>query len=289
MSEIAIVTDRGCDLSAEQQRSHDVTVVPLIVRFGDEVIFDDGSLSADAFWEKVAAGPPFPETSQPSPGMFEEIFAPLVAAGKHVLCPLISGRLSGTFNAARLAAQGFPGKITVFDTRSLSLGQALQVLRAAQAAREGLALDAIVRMLEDLRERCQLIILLDTVEFLRRGGRAAKVLPLVKRVVKALRVKVLLRLADGELQVMGVVRSRAKGVRRVMDEVAKLGAIEALAAAHTRRPEEAVELASTLAQRLGVALDAVLVAEAGPALSSHAGPGVIAAAALQGRGSVTTS
>ncbi len=281
MREIAIVTDRGCDLSAEQQHRYDVSVVPLIVRFGAEVIHDDGSLGADAFWDRVMAGPPFPETSQPSPGMFEAVFAPLVEAGKHVLCPLISGRLSGTVNSARVAAQRFPDMVTVFDTRSLSLGQALLVLRAAQAARQGLALDAIVRLLEDLRERCHLIILLDTVDYLRRGGRAAKVLPLVKRVVRALRVKVLLRLEGGELQVLGAVRSRAKGIRRIIDEVVSVGPIEALGTAHTRRHAEAVALAATLAQRFGLAPDATLVAEAGPALSSHAGPGVIAAAALR--------
>jgi DegV family protein with EDD domain len=280
MHEIAIVTDRGCDLSAELLRSHDVTVVPLIVRFGDEVVMDDGSLSPDAFWDRVAAGPPFPETSQPSPGMFEEAFAPLIAAGRHVLCPLISGRLSGTINAAHVAAQRFPGKITLVDTRSLSVGQALQVLLAARAARQGLATDAIVRLLESVRQRCHLFMLLDTVDYLRRGGRAAALLPILKRVVRALRVKVLLRLEGGELQLMTAVRSRAKGVRRIVDEVTSVGPVEALATAHTRRPAESAELAATLAQRLGLPQEALLVAEAGPALSSHAGPGVIAAAVL---------
>ncbi len=284
MKGIAIVTDRGCDLTADDQRVYEVTIVPLIVRFGDDVVLDDGTLAAEAFWDRVATGPPYPETSQPSPGMFEEAFAPLVAAGKQVLCPLISGRLSGTFNAARVAAERFAGKVTVFDTRSLSLGQAMHVLHAAQGVRDGLSLEAVVRGLESVRERCHLFILLDTVDFLRRGGRAARVLPMVKRVVRALRVKVLLRLAEGELQVMGAVRSRAKGVQRLIDEVVKLGPVEALGVGHTRRPEEAEGLAERLARRFGLPLSEIGAVEAGPALSSHAGPGVIAIAALRRAG-----
>jgi len=281
MTDIAIVTDRGCDLSPEQRTRHDITVVPLIVRFGEEVLLDDGSLDADAFWDRVAASPTFPQTSQPSAGMFEEAFAPLVAAGRHVLCPLITGRLSGTLNAAYAAAQRFPGKVTVFDTRSLSLGQALQVLAAAVAARQGRAVEAIVGTLESIRARSHLFIALDTVEFLRRGGRAGKLMPLVDRILRALHVRPLLRLDDGELKLMGAARSASKAVHRLVDEIARLGPIEALAVAHTRRPEQAADLAATLARRLGLAPEAVLLAEAGPALSAHAGPGVLAAAAVR--------
>ena len=100
MADIAIVTDRGCDLSLEQRRSLGVAVVPLVVRFGDEIVLDDGSLSDDVFWARVEADAVFPQTSQPSAGMFAEVFGPLVDAGRHVVCPLITGRLSGTINAA---------------------------------------------------------------------------------------------------------------------------------------------------------------------------------------------
>lgn len=281
MSDIAIVTDRACDLSPAQRRDLGVSVVPLVVRFGDEVVLDDGSLSADAFWARVADGAAFPQTSQPSAGMFEEAFAPLVAAGRHVLCPVITGRLSGTINAAHAAAQRFPGRVTVFDTRSLSLGQALQVIRAALAARQGRALGDIVAMLEGLRERSHLVIMLDTVEFLRRGGRAARLMPMFDRVLRVLRIRPLLRLEDGELKVMGVARSVSKALQCIVDEIARLGPVEAVAVAHTRRSEAAAELKAMLAERLRLPPDAILVAEAGPALSAHAGPGVVAAAALR--------
>ena len=281
MDPIAIVTDRGCDLSPEERERHGVTVVPLIVRFGEDVMLDDGSLSADEFWRKVEASPTFPQTSQPSIGMFEEAFAPLVAAGKHVLCPLITGRLSGTFNAAYAAAQRFAGKVTVVDTRSLSLGQAFQVLAAVLAARQGQAVDAIVQSLASVRERTHLIIMLDTVEFLRRGGRAGALMPWVDRIMKALRVRPLLRLEDGQLRLLGASRSVSGALHRIGDEIARLGPIEQLAVAHTRRSAEAAEFAAALAQRLGLAREDIPIAEAGPALSAHAGPGVLAAAAVR--------
>ena len=280
MSDIAIVTDRGADLTPEQQREYGVTVVPLIVRFGEEVILDDGSLSADDFWRRVERDASPPETSQPSAGMFEKTFAPLVAAGRHVLCPLITGKMSGTCNAAHAAAQRFPGQITVFDTRSLSLGQAFQVLAAATAARQGVSLDAIIQMLEGMRARSHLLIALDTVEYLKRGGRAGKVMPLLDRVARALNIKPLLRLADGEFQVVGAARSMAKAIRRIADEFAALAPAEALAVVHTRRSEEAAALADLLAPAVGLPRDATLITEAGPALSAHAGPGTMAAAMI---------
>ncbi|MGC9360277.1 MAG: DegV family protein [Anaerolineae bacterium] len=281
MAGIAIVTDRGCDLSPELQRRYDITMVPLIVRFGGEVILDDGSLTGDEFWDRVSSSSSFPETSQPSAGMFEKAIGPLVEAGFHVLCPLITGRLSGTCNAAHAAAQSFPSKVTVFDTQSLSLGQGMQVLAAAKAAKQGLSLEAIFNLLDSMRARSHLFIALDTVEYLRRGGRAGKVMPILDRVVRALNVKPLLRVAGGELQVMGAARSAAKAISRIVREMTALAPIEAFAVTHARRPDDAARLASTLAHELGLPEDAPLIAEAGPTLSAHAGPGVIAAAAVQ--------
>jgi DegV family protein with EDD domain len=284
MADIVIVTDRASDVSLEDRRRLDITLVPLLVRFGEDEYLDDGSLSDDVFWDRVASAHTFPQTSQPSVGMFEAAFEPLVAAGRHVLCPLLSGRLSGTFNAACLAARRFPGRVTVFDTRSLSLGQGFHVLRAAVAAREGRSLDDIVHLLESLRARSHLFIALDTVEFLRRGGRAGRLMPMLDRVLRALRIRPLLKVEDGDLKVLGVARTMHKALARITDEVVRLGPVEALAVAHTRRPAEATEFAALLAERLGLRPDATLLTEAGPALSAHAGPGVLAAAVVR-RGS----
>lgn len=283
MADIAIVTDAGCDLTREQARALGIAIVPLVVRFGEDVD-DDGSLDTEGFWRRVAASPPYPETSQPSPAAFEAAFAPLIDAGKQVVCPLISERLSGTFNAACLAAQRFAQRVHVFDTRSLSLGQALIVLRAAEHARRGTPLDRLLADLTDMRRRTRLVIMLETLDFLRRGGRASRLLPMVRRVTRVLRVRPLLRLVDGELRPLGVARSRRRAAQALLRGILAAGPIETLAIAHTRSPDEAGALADLAAEASGVQRDTVVVREAGPALASHAGPGVLALAAIgQGR------
>ncbi len=122
MPKIAIVTDSACDLPEGLQNRHGIKVVPLVVRFGTEVYLD-GQLTLGEFWNKARQGPPHPETSQPSAGMFEEAFAPLVEQGYHIICLVITSKHSGTFNSAYAASQSFPGQVTVFDTLSLSLAQ----------------------------------------------------------------------------------------------------------------------------------------------------------------------
>jgi DegV family protein with EDD domain len=281
MRPVAVVSDRACDLTPAQQREHGVTIVPLVVRFGHDVLEDDGSFTLDAFWERVAAGGPPPQTSQPSIGAFEAAFAPLVEAGHDVVCPVLSGRLSGTANSAFAAAKRFAGHVSVHDTRALSVAQGFQVLAAARAAQAGASVREILAQLEGMRERTRLYIMLETVEFLRRGGRAGAIMPLIDRITRALRVRPLLHLADGALRLAGAARTVAGARSRMLAEIARTTRVELLAIGHTRRPDEAAELAALAAERFSLSPDDVTVAEAGPALASHGGPGILAAAVLE--------
>jgi len=280
MPKIAIVTDSGADMPADVQHREGIKVVPLVVRFGAEVYLD-GQFSLDEFWRKAKAGPPYPETSQPSAGMFEEAFAPLVADGYDVLCLVITSQHSGTFNSAHAASQSFPGRVSVFDTLSLSLGQACQVIAAARAAAEGRSMQEIISMLEGIRSRTHMFIGLDTIEYLRRGGRASKVIPVLERVVRALNIKPLLIVVEGELKLLGAARSRQKSIERIREEITKRSPAEMLVMVHTRSGPDATSLAHTLAEQLGFPFESIMIGEAGPALSSHAGPGVVAAAIVQ--------
>jgi len=277
MPKIAVVTDSGCDLSQAQQVKYGINVVPLVVRFGTDVYLD-GQLSLDEYWTKVQEGTAHPETSQPSSGMFEEAFRPWIEKGYHVLCLTITSKHSGTFNSAYAASQSFPGQVTVFDTLSLSLGQGYQAMVAAQASAEGRSLKEIITQLESIRARTRLFILLDTIEYLRRGGRADQIIPILERVVRVLNVKPVIELADGQLKFVAVERSHDKGVQRIRQEILKRGPAEALISVHTRCSDEAHELARTLAESLNFPVERTLIGEAGPVLSSHAGPGVVAAA-----------
>ena len=280
MQRIAIVTDSGSDLSKAQQDRYGITVVPLVVRFGPETYLD-GQLTADQFWDKVRGSPLHPETSQPSVGMFEEAFAPLVEQGHHVVCPIITSKHSGTLNSAYVASQSFPGRVTVFDTLSASLGEGYQAIAAAQAAANGHSLKEIIALLESTRARTHLFAALDTIEYVRRGGRVDQLIPSLERVTRVLGIKPLLSMVDGQLGLLGVARSHEKSIQRIQQQVAGHGPAEALIVAHTRLGDEALGFAQALAQHLSFPLNKVMIAEAGPALSSHAGPGGMAAIIVQ--------
>lgn len=273
---LRIVTDSSADLPAEVVRELDITVVPLIVTIGEST-YEDTALSQDAFWRLVAESEAPPRTSQPSPGSLAQAFERLVTAGYDVLCLTITGVHSGTFGVAWSVAQAYPGRVTVFDSQSLSLGLGLQVLRAAQWAREGLGLDEILARLRSLRERIHIIIQLDTVEFIRRGGRAAKLMPLIDRLVRALDLKPLLGIVGGELKLLGVARSPRKAMRRILDEIAQLGPLDFVAAMHIRCPQRAEELGNELARLTGVPRESIWVGEAGAVLAVHGGAGTLAA------------
>jgi len=270
---IRIVTDSSSDLTPAMQQAYGIPVVPLNVHFGT-MSYPDDELSVEAFWEQ-AGNPYYPMTSQPSIGAFEQVFEGLVGEGNQVLCVTLTSQHSGTFNAARLAAERFGGAVTLFDSLSLSLGLGVQALEAARAARAGLAIPEIVSMLEGLRDRMRLLIVLDTLEYLRHGGRAAAFMAVADRMTRVLNIKLVINLVDGQLRLLGPARSYENALRRVLSLVEDMGPLEHLAVAHTRRPDTAQQMVGRLAQRTGFPQDRILMIETGAVLGSHAGPGVI--------------
>jgi DegV family protein with EDD domain len=272
------VTDSSCDLPAHLVEAFEIGVVPLLVHFGTEA-YHDGELSAEEFWEK-AAGPHLPKTSQPAVGAFEAVFEQSVARGERVLCVTVTARHSGTFNAARLAAERFGKGVTVFDSWSLSLGLGIQALAAAQTARAGRPMGEILALLEDLRVRMRLTILLDTLENIRRGGRADAFIAVAGRMTRALNIKVIVNFVEGQLRLLGAARSSERGLGRMLNVVEGMGPLERLAVVHTRNPELAQRMASRLAEHTHFPREHIWVRETGAALATHAGPGVIGVLAL---------
>lgn len=270
---IRIITDSSCDLLPELLQESDIEVVPLIVRFGTD-IYADGKISAEAFWEK-AAGPHPPQTSQPSIGTFQEVFERLVAQGNQVLCLTVTGKHSGTFNSARLAAQHFGASVCVLDSLSFSLGLGHQVLVAAQAAQAGRSMTEILALLEDLRARMRVWIIFDSLEHIRRGGRADAFVAVAHRMTRALNIKVIVNTVDGQLRLLSAARSFEGSLKRVLNLIEGLGPLEQLAVIHTRSHDRAHNLAARLADRFHFPQERIWVRETGAVLSTHAGPGVI--------------
>jgi DegV family protein with EDD domain len=273
MATTRIVTDSAADLAPQMARELEITVIPLNVRFGEQT-YDDVTLSHDAFWELAGAGL-HPSTSQPAPGVYIEAFRRLVEAGHEVVCTTVTGKHSGTYNSAWSAAQAFDGLVRVVDSASLSLGQGWQAIQAARLALDGLTAERIVQAIESIRERTSLLILLDTLENLRRGGRAARLMPAIDRLAKALSLKPIISVIEGELKLHAVARSTSKGIRRMQEEIAALGPLEFLAVMHIRCREAAEQVADELAHRLAMPRERIWLAEAGAVLASHGGRGTL--------------
>jgi DegV family protein with EDD domain len=275
---VGIVTDSSCDLPPQLARELGIEVVPLAMHFGTEV-FTDGQLSAEEFWAK-AGGSHHPKTSQPPAGAFAEAFERVVARGKQVLCVALTSKHSGTINSAQLAAQRFGEAVAVFDSHSLSLGLGVQALSAAQAARAGHPLPEILTQLEEMRARMRLLILLDTLEYLRLGGRADSFIAVVDRMSRVLNIKAIINVVDGQLRLLSAARSFKAALRRILNLVEDLGPVEHLAVVHTRNQEVANDTADQLAERIGFAREQIWIHETCGVLAVHAGPGVIGTLAV---------
>jgi len=275
---VGIVTDSSCDLSPQQLEELDIQMVPLTVHFGEQV-YRDGDLTREEFWQR-AAGPEHPKTSQPAVGLFVEAFERLTAQGKQALCLTVTSQHSGTINAASAAAERFGQAVQVFDSLSLSMGLGLQAVLAAQAAQAGRSMQDILALLEELRPRVQLTILLNTLENLRRGGRADGFIAIADRMTKALNIKVLINLDEGQLRLLSAARSFKGGLQRLLGMVEQLAPLEHLGVVHTRNHKTAEETADRLTERTGFPRERIWVRETGTVLSCHAGPGVIGVMAV---------
>ena len=278
MCALRIVVDDGCEVPPELVARYRMEVVPLVVRFGEEV-HDDGTITIDEFWSK-ARTIAHPQTSQPSSGVFQEIFEELVDGGDEVLCITITSKHSGTFNSAWVASQQFPGKVTVFDSLFVSWGSGGLAVKAAEMAEAGEPLPAILERLEVYRDNVQMPILLNTIEYIRRGGRADRLIPMLEKVLQVFNIKPVLTFIDGELKILGTVRSYEKGLCRVLDIMAERAPYETLAVLHTRQLDAALDFADRLAERVDHPRESIYVTEVGPVLATHAGPQVMAAIGL---------
>ncbi|MGE5530099.1 MAG: DegV family protein [Patescibacteria group bacterium] len=278
---VGIVTDSGADLPEPLAAAYGIAVVPLEIRLGAETYLDRVDLQPAEFFRRVREENLVPKTSQPSPGAFARVYQALAREYRSILSIHISGGFSGTCDAAAMAGRALPGAdITVFDSRSLSLGQGLQVLKAARAARAGLGRDEILRLLEEARAKTEVLAILNTLESLERGGRIGKVAMLLGAL---LNVRPLIQVHEGRAVSIGRIRRRERAVETLLAHAASFcgrsGAL--LGVMHTMAAREAVELRRRLRELLGRGAE-IILAEAGPVIGAHVGPEALALAYIPG-------
>lgn len=267
---LRIVTDSTADFDLDEAERLGVAVVPLTVFFGQEGLLDRVELTPDEFYARLRRSKVFPRTSQPPVGRFEEAYAALARAGAtEILAILISAKLSGTFNAASTAAENAPAgcRIEALDSRTVAGGLNALVRRAAEIAARGGTLDEAKAAALALIPRHHISILLDTLEYLQKGGRIGRARALLGSV---LNIKPIVHVHDGEVGAGERVRSRARGLERIFETTMAYPNPERIIVQHTGSANDA----ETLARRLrGAAPGArIEVRWIGPVVGVYVGP-----------------
>jgi DegV family protein with EDD domain len=210
---VRIVTDSACDLPIPICEELGIEVVPLTIRFGDREYVDRTELSVDAFWRELDSSSVLPETAAPSVGAFEETFRRLSDDGADgIVCINLSARLSATMQSAQVAAKALDGAtpIEIIDSRSASGGIGNLVVHAARRARAGAGIEEIVSEVDARRQRSHLFAALDTLEYLRKGGRIGGAQAMVGSMLS---IKPIISVVDGAVESAGRVRTRSKALR----------------------------------------------------------------------------
>jgi DegV family protein with EDD domain len=274
---IHVVTDSTSDIEPQRAAALGITIVPLLVVFGDTSYRDYLDLSRRDFFKILGSEKVLPTTSQPTAQMFEDAFRPLAEAGHEILCLTISSHLSGTINAARAAAQQFPDtKIVVYDSESAAGGLGIMALRAQEMIVAGAGWEPLLAALDRERAVQRLYACISDLSHLQRTGRIGKAQQVLGSLMKIVPVIVL---KDGQVSAEAQVRTFARAQSSMID-LALAAVTDASKARflvmHTDAPQLAEKALSQLRAKLGDVQPRLLdILEAGPVIATHAGPGAV--------------
>lgn len=276
MASTGIVTDSTADLPPGLQDRYGLGCVPLVVSWDGQTYRDKIDLSPAEFYRRLRTSKSLPRTGSPSIAAFEQVFREQLTRHDAVVEVSLPSKLSGTLEVARRAAETVDrDRIHIIDSGSVSIAQAWLVEAAARMATEGAEPGDIAQRLEQLKPRLRVFALLDTLEFVQRGGRIGRAQALVGTL---LNVKPILSIQDGEVAPVERVRTTSGALRRLVELVVGLGPIERLGLVDGAADERATEVA----QQLGGHFPELTIerGELGPVLGTHGGPGTVGVCVL---------
>lgn len=276
MAGVRVVTDTACDLPDELLAELGIGLVSLRIRFGADEFVDRTELSTKEFWSRCAGFDGLPETSAPSPGQFQEAFERMAAEGADaVVCVNLSSKMSATIESARQAGRALEGSVPVrvVDSLSVTLGQGLVTMEAAQKAAQGATLDEVVSAAEGAVQAMKLYGAIDTLENLKKGGRVGGARALLGSMLS---IKPVIEVRDGVVEEESKQRTRSKSLRYLAEKVTGAGPIARLAVFSADAP---ADLDDFVAMLDGVhPTEPTLIGDIGPVIGTHAGPGAVGAA-----------
>jgi len=278
MTRVAVVADSASDLPPDQAKAAEITVVPLLVTFGDKEYRAGVDLSGDDFWRELTApGAPFPKTAAAAPGTFKDAFEGLFNAGaEEVVYVGVGSKLSATLASAKVAREMLPErKIHIVDSNTASMGTGLLALLAAEKAASGMSAEQVVAEVNGRLHKVQLYVVLETLEYLKRGGRIS---PARAAIGSVLSVKPIITLEDGVVETADRPRTRGRARERLI-ELLVATKPERVAILHGQAPDIGA-FATELAAATGVSRDRMTITLIGPSVGPHVGPGAYGAVTM---------
>lgn len=220
---IQIVTDSASDISQAEAKALNIDVLPLKTIFGEEEYLDGVTIDHVTFYNKLIESDVLPTTSQLSPFDFEKAFRSAVENGNEVICITVSSKLSGCYQSANIAAEEFSGKVVVVDSLSVAIGERNLVNLAVQERNAGKSCSEIVAYLNEMTPKLRLIALVDTLEYLKKGGRVSSAAAMAGTL---LGIKPVIAVDDGSVAILGKARGSKNGNNMLMTHVEKSGGID---------------------------------------------------------------
>ena len=274
---IRIIVDSTADLQPEIAAK--VDIVPLSVRFGEREYVSGVNINPKQFYEMLVESDTLPTTSQPAPYLFEEAFEKAVSEGCEVICLTCSGKLSGTNQSANIAAAEFDGKVHVVDSGSVAIGLGILVEYALDLAERGMRAEEILLKLMQKREKIKVLALVDTLEYLKKGGRIS---PAVALAGGLLNIKPVISVNGGEIKLLGKARGSRQGNNLLIQEIQKAGGVDfkmPLMLGYTGLSDALLQkYIQDSAALWEDQLDNLSVSIVGSVVGTHVGPGAVAVA-----------
>lgn len=218
---VRIVLDSTTDLVPELKNRF--TVVPLTVCFGEEEYIDGVTIDHDEFYAKLIESDVVPTTSQATPEAFEKVFEKIIEEGDEVIAVTLASNLSGTYQSAVVAAAEFPGKVRVIDGKSVAIGSSILAEFALSLAEKGFSAAEIEKELLEKRENITIVALIDTLEYLKKGGRLSKTAAFAGSL---LNIKPVVSVENGEINILGKARGSKQGNNLLVKEIEKAGGVD---------------------------------------------------------------
>ena len=274
---VNLIIDSTTDLNPQLQEQF--TVVPLTVHFGDQEYIDGVTISHRQFYEKLVESDMLPSTSQATPAAFADVFEEVARRGETAVVLTLASQLSGTYQSAMIAASDYPGRIFVVDGTSVAIGTGILAELALRLREQGLTAEEIAGRLEEEKERIHVVALLDTLEYLKRGGRTPATVAFAGG---RLSLKPVIAVKDGVIQMLGKARGSRQGNNLLVQQIEKAGGVDfdkpvllgfsgLSDALLTKYIEDSRDLWEN-------GTESLVTTSIGSVVGTHAGPGAIAVA-----------